>query len=232
MAEYQRVLNEAQDVLKAKNNPEALQELSQAAAKKQKALLLESLETKQKALIEGAKERYKGLGNYGNSDNFGKYHILGMDGVADDISDITRQRGYPVGFNSYDEFAEFGSELGKDLNKAGYDDAISFMQGSAVTGRNSRSLKAFDDGRISDFDIAVTSPSLFEKAKSIGAEIRGDANRTGPLSIEKTPEILNKLGLYDFAIRQRELRNRPIEFMIADSAETILQRAASVVIPQ
>ena len=52
VADYQRVLNQSQDVLKAKNNSEALQELSQTAAKEQKSQLLRELDDS--GIYEGA----------------------------------------------------------------------------------------------------------------------------------------------------------------------------------
>lgn len=53
---------------------------------------------------------------------YGEYRGNFMDG-SDDISSVTRQRGYPLGFEKCDEFVEFGSDLNNDLRKAGADES-------------------------------------------------------------------------------------------------------------
>jgi hypothetical protein len=73
-----------------------------------------------------------------------------MDGQASPI---------PHGFNNAEEFQEFSSRLKRELPEG----TQPLFQGSSVTGRSYKSGEAFDEGRRSDFDIALVGPDLFEQ---------------------------------------------------------------------
>ena len=103
-ADFQKQLNKSQEIFNAKNNPEALQELTQDAAKAQKADLLESLDAKRQALIEGAKEKYKGLGNFGG-EGYGKYQGNLMDNGGKAKNVALGLRVDPKGNDLIEEFA-------------------------------------------------------------------------------------------------------------------------------
>ena len=96
-------------------------------------------------------------------------------------------REVPLGFGDAEEFHAFGAHLTKGLRDAGYDDAIPVFHGSSVTGVSYTTGELFDAGRASDFDIALASPSLFQRARALGVEVRGRGIRTAPL---KDDELL------------------------------------------
>ena len=126
----------------------------------------------------------------------------------------------PFGFKGADEFGEFSSDLLTGLEKAGVGDATILFQGSAATG------KSFKDGAtlIRDFDVAVASGSLFEKAKSLGINLRGGGIRTGPLR----EADLEKLGLTELVRQLSEQAGRPVNIMIFEFAGDAARRSPSI----
>lgn len=92
--------------------------------------------------------------------------------------------------------------------------------------------KPFDVGRVSDFDIALSSPELFEKAQAVGIGLRGQGVRTGPLSLEKTPELLERMGLTQVSKQLAEQAGRPVNFMIYRSIDDAITRSPSIVVPR
>lgn len=81
------------------------------------------------------------------------------------------------------------------MARAGYGNVEPILQGSAVTGKNSKTGQEFDIGRVSDFDIALASPELLQRAQSLGIVLRSGGTRTGPLSARD----LQALGLKDLS---------------------------------
>jgi hypothetical protein len=157
--EYQRALSKSQDLLNAKNSPEALQELTQAEAKAQKADLLESLEAKHKALIDGAKEKYKGLGNFGHSEDYAAYEGKLMN----------------KGSSKYEPtFSQFEPINAKSAQE--YEEAIRDLYGSASF--SNRKYQAIVDGEkvngiadnvteLSGKSVAIEAKFVKDWAKSI-----------------------------------------------------------------
>jgi filamentous hemagglutinin len=96
-----------------------------------------------------------------------------------------------------------------------------------VTGVKFTTGAPFDVGRVSDFDIALASPDLFERAQDLGIEIRGGGIRTAPL--EKTDLV--ELGLYDLREKLSGLAGRDVNFMIYKSIEAATNRSPSIVVP-
>lgn len=136
----------------------------------------------------------------------------------------------PLGFQHAGEFNTFVRKLNSELIKAGCPEVEVFFQGSSVTGRKYEKATgghtgpAFDVGRVSDFDIALCSKTLFERARLLDLEVRSDS-RTEPLS---SHFIQRKLGL-DQASRNLEgLAGREVNFMIYESRQAALQRAPSI----
>jgi hypothetical protein len=122
--------------------------------------------------------------------------------AADNVGDGVRR--IPLGFKNVDEFTEFGTRLSSGLGDAGYGGVQVIFQGSSVTGVKFKTGVAFDVGRVSDFDIALASPDLLQRAKELGIELRSRGTRTGPLQ----PQDLIKLGLHDLARAQWTCRQR------------------------
>lgn len=50
------------------------------------------------------------------------------------------------------------------LSRAGYGDVETILQRSSVTAQSFKTGQAFDVGRVSDFDVALASPELLQRA--------------------------------------------------------------------
>jgi hypothetical protein len=150
---------------------------------------------------------------------------LGRKGYGED-GDLNGPKT-PKGFSSADDFAQFGQNLKSGLKIAGFDDVQPFFQGSSVTGKSFRTGKPFDVGRVSDFDVALSSPKMLQKAKELGIPLRSQGVRTCPLK----PVHLEKLGLTDIASQLSNEAGRPVNFMIFDSAATATAKAPSILVP-
>ena len=137
------------------------------------------------------------------------------------------ERVIPLGFKNADEFAHFGARLKEGLKNAGFEDVQAIFQGSSVTGEKFTTGKPFDAGRVSDFDIALASPNLFQRARELGIELHSRRTRTGPL---KDVKHLTELGLYDLQRELSELAGRPVGFMIYESAEDAINRSPSILV--
>ncbi|WP_205825421.1 RHS repeat-associated core domain-containing protein [Microbispora catharanthi] len=131
-----------------------------------------------------------------------------------------------LGFNTAREFEAFGNALQKGLGKAGYNDAVPLFQGSSVTGKSYRTGVPFDEGRVSDFDVALASPGLLAKARAAGIPLRSGKTRTINLSYGN----LRRLGLYDLSQSLSRLAGRPVNFMIYESVEAAASRSPSVIV--
>lgn len=132
----------------------------------------------------------------------------------------------PYGFKSYGQFQQFGQLLHGGLKKAGLNDAQGYLMGSAVTGRSFRTGVPFDVGRVSDFDVAITSPAAIARAEGLGIKIKG--TRTGPL----TDVEVSALGLSE--VREKLSRvsgGREVNFMLFDSENSVRAKGDSLWIP-
>lgn len=124
-------------------------------------------------------------------------------------------RALPHGFKSVAEYEAFAAKL-----KAGLPDgAQPLFQGSSVTGRSRKTGKLFDDGRVSDFDIALVHDESFLRGLDMGLKAK-DRTRIGPLS-EAHMEALGLLRLQQQLTTQA---GRPVKFMLFDSVESALAR--------
>jgi hypothetical protein len=150
---------------------------------------------------------------------------IGSFGVGRTLARGTRW--FPFGFKSSREFKEFGDAARAGLKDAGHADAVPIMQGSAVTGRSFHTGARFDVGRKSDFDVALSSGSLLEKARAAGVELRGGGVRTGPL--ERAD--LKALGLLELQRKLTRLAGRPVNFMIYQDVQAATGRAPSRFFP-
>jgi RHS repeat-associated protein len=139
------------------------------------------------------------------------------------------ERVIPRGFKNANEFAQFGTRLKEGLRNSGYEDVQAIFQGSSVTGEKFTTGAPFDVGRVSDFDIALASPDLLQRAKQIGVELRSKGTRTGPL---KDVKHLKELGLYDLQRELSESAGRPVNFMIYESIEDAISRSPSILVRQ
>jgi hypothetical protein len=130
----------------------------------------------------------------------------------------------PHGFASKEEFRLFSQSPRAGLKQAGYDDVEPLIRGSAVTGQKYTTGAPFDVGRRSDFDIALASASLFDKAKALRFKTFGKGTRTGPL----TDTALGKLGLDQLALHLSQFAGRDVSFMIYDRVDSVTKRGPSI----
>ncbi|WP_238393741.1 hypothetical protein [Serratia sp. 3ACOL1] len=136
-------------------------------------------------------------------------------------------KGIPHGFKSFGQFKQFGEGLQGGLSKSGYPGAVSYMQGSSVSGVSFSTGKPFDLGRISDFDVAISQPDLYKKAESLGI---GKGGRTGP--IDMGSDMAKELGIDDTLQKlSRMSGNRPVNVMIFSSPENIKLKGKGIRIP-
>jgi RHS repeat-associated protein len=139
----------------------------------------------------------------------------------------TLENRIPHGFKSVSEFESFGARLKGGLREAGYTDVEAGLQGSAVTGSKFTTGARFDVGRISDFDIALSSPELLARARQVGVPLRSGGIRTAPLELGH----LKSLGLADLSRDLSQTAGRPVNFMIFDSAKTARSKAPTIGVP-
>ena len=135
----------------------------------------------------------------------------------------------PLGFSGATDFVKFSDSLYAGLTRAGFGEVRAGFQGSSVTGRGYQAPNAaFDAGRISDFDIALSSPELMQSVRNLGIELRQQGTRTGPLG----PQQIEQLGLTNLNRQLAEQAGRPVNFMIFDSFETAVGRSPTVLVPR
>ncbi|GAA6139445.1 hypothetical protein NBRC116583_31920 [Arenicella sp. 4NH20-0111] len=60
---------------------------------------------------------------------------------------------------------------------AGFSGTKAILQGSAVTGKSFRTGKAFDAGRVSDFDIALAGSDILARARQLGIGLRSGGKK-------------------------------------------------------
>ncbi|MCQ6260175.1 hemagglutinin repeat-containing protein [Pseudomonas sp. Q11] len=154
--------------------------------------------------------------------------LLNAWGLGGSLYSVSSKGLVPSGFASAKDFSHFGGSVRDGLLKAGYTNVDPILQGSAITGKSYRTGQPFDVGRTSDFDIALASPELLNKASSLGIGLRGGATRTGPLSARD----LKVLGLEDLATQLSRQAGRDVNFMIYGSTTSAISRAPSVILPR
>jgi filamentous hemagglutinin len=109
------------------------------------------------------------------------------------------------------------------LRAAGYRDVEPMMRGSAVTGENFRTGVPFDVRRTSDYDVALVSPTLMQRAIELGIPLRGGGTRTEPTR----GRSLEGLGLASVRDTLRAQEGRPVSFMIYSSRYAVTRRGPS-----
>ena len=104
------------------------------------------------------------------------------------------QTGRPLGLRSdeaFDAFKNILRKAAKDL----LGDTRFGIRGSAVTGDGFDDVTKkfdkgfFDIGRKSDYDFAVMSPTLFQRALALGVKVNKDGTRTIQLKVEDLKEL-------------------------------------------
>jgi len=141
---------------------------------------------------------------------------------------VLERGGLPLGFNSMEQFRGFGWETRSALARSGNADADVYLRGSAVTGYSYRTGEAFDVGRRSDYDFAIISSRLLERAKELGITM----TRNGERTLEKLSDRrLRAIGLDEVMTRMRYLSRKESSIMIYRDASSVEKRGPSVRLP-
>lgn len=188
-----------------------------------------SLGYKARTLTFGAMQ---GFGDALNGDPDAVGSILAGWATSKLLSDTPNSLSLPRGFNQAADFREFSGALYNGLESVGYSKVDAVFQGSSVTGRAHNYPNApFDLGaKQSDFDIALGGQEIFDAAKSVGVQIRG--TRTQPLSIARTPGLLEKLELTELSRTLGNQAGRPVNFMIYQTIDQAVARSSSIPVPR
>jgi hypothetical protein len=136
----------------------------------------------------------------------------------------TVTREIPLGFSSREDFKTFGVKMRTGLDEAGYPNTVPVMQGSAVTGVKHTTGAPFDEGRVSDFDIALAGPDITAAAHAAGVPFRNGGLRSVPLG----ENHLEALGLANLRDGAKSTRERPVFFMIYRSEQDALTHKPSI----
>ena len=105
-----------------------------------------------------------------------------------------------------------------------YPDLDMGFQGSAVTGRSADTGAPFDEGRTSDYDIAISGDAIARAAREHGVPFRGDGVSTGPLS----ERDLARLGLDDMVESASAETGRDVHIMIFRTIEEAAGRRPTI----
>ena len=108
------------------------------------------------------------------------------------------------------------------MSKAGYRDSLQLMRGSSVTGVRYRDKRPFDQGRRSDLDVALVSPTLFRRARDAGAQVIGAKHdRTQPLRWE----TMERLGLLNSQSELQSYTGRKVTYVIYRNLKAVKDRS-------
>ena len=117
-----------------------------------------------------------------------------MPGVDTPLSAEVLQTGRPLGLRSDEAFDAFKNTLRKAAKDLPGDTRFG-LRGSAVTGDGFNDISKkfdkgfFDIGRKSDYDFAVMSPTLFQRARALGVKVNKDGTRTLILSQKNLEDL-------------------------------------------
>ena len=140
-----------------------------------------------------------------------------------DSSSSGQPPGVPHGFRDFGQFREFATRF-RDRMRELYPDLDMGFQGSAVTGRSAESGAPFDEGRISDYDIAISGDSVNRAAHENGVQFRGDRVSTGPLG----ERDLERLGLDDIIQDASAETGRDVHVMVFRTIEEAVGRKPTI----
>ncbi|GIO95291.1 hypothetical protein J14TS5_03770 [Paenibacillus lautus] len=133
----------------------------------------------------------------------------------------------PFGFSNVKQYNDLVKSLKEELPEG----TQILFQGSSVTGVSHKKGLPFDQGRKSDFDIALVNDDLFLEALEIGRgggfKMKTDPNRIGPLDEKQ----LDRLGLLEIIEKKSKEAGRPVSFMLYESVEQALKRPSLMVTP-
>lgn len=152
---------------------------------------------------------------------------------ADPIS-TTPPDFVPYGFRGIEQFRQYGQLVYEQFGYISVRDIRAALQGSAVTGRSFLGRQAFDFRRMSDFDLALSSATLFERAGNAGIPIRARGTReqrTDEFEYPRTIEYFRVLGLEVLQQRISRAAGRNVNFMIYPTPNEVAARSGATNAP-
>lgn len=157
-------------------------------------------------------------------------HSSGRLDVETPLAEDVLRTGRPLGMLDDKVFGDFKAVLRDRLPDLPKDTRFA-VRGSAITGdgfldeKRGYSKDFFDIGRSSDWDVAIVSPTLFEKARKLGVELRQGGRRTVVLD----EDTLRELGLIETWKKIRAFpRRKKSELMIYASPESLNSRGPNI----
>jgi len=125
-------------------------------------------------------------------------------------------RTVPYGMKDH-QFQQFAGDLYAGFAAAGYGDIIATVQGSGATNQSHETGRAFDEARVSDYDVAIQSPQLVARAVELGISLNGALDDVA----------LKRLGLAALRAQLSAAREREVNFLVVDPERSvnILDRA-------
>ena len=139
---------------------------------------------------------------------------------------VIERGGVPLGFNTREEFRDFGRTVWSGLNEAGHRDAVPYMRGSSVTGHNFSTGEIFDLNRTSDYDIAIVSRDLFKAAQRMGIRMKDNGTRT--VNLKPNHQATNRLGLARMLKELETATGRKVSIVIHPSVRVLQRRGPFV----
>jgi hypothetical protein len=108
-----------------------------------------------------------------------------------------------------DQFQHFANALHDGFAELNISDVVAVVQGSGATNRGHEHGDAFDHRRVSDYDVALVSPTLVKRADELRIKL------SGPLS----EWDISILGLKLIHIKLSQMTERPVNFRLMRSTD-------------
>lgn len=147
----------------------------------------------------------------------------GRSSASGPRSSSGQAQGVPYGFRDFGQFRAFATRF-RDGMRELYPDLDMGFQGSSVTGRSAETGAPFDEGRVSDYDIAISGDAVNRAAHDNGVRFRGDGVSTGPLS----ERDLDRLGLDAIVDDASAETGREVHVMIFRTIEDAAGRKPTI----
>ena len=128
----------------------------------------------------------------------------------------------PHGFKSLGMIKQFATQIQAGLSRLGFKNTKIYLQGSAVKGADDAG-RAFDVGRKSDFDVALTGDDIWNKAESLGI-----TSTTKSSVIKSGSDEAINLGIDDLLNQVSNKFGRPVDVMIFKNVEEVKRKGASI----
>lgn len=112
-------------------------------------------------------------------------------------------RTVPAGMKP-EQFKRFADALHAGFAELDIHDVVAVVQGSGATNRSHKHGAPFDEARVSDYDVALVSPTLVKRADEFHIKL------SGPLS----EQDISMLGFRGVLIQLRHMTERPVNFKL------------------